>query len=209
MCALTVAGVAMQHGSTRAPGLVAFVAASAIAGSPTTGTDSNPAARECVSESTAWDREVAVRYRYTHSTSINNQRLIGIVKGRLARGELPEFRGTLISLNSPGATDIGLVLEPESYPAQHEARRAWVEGGTVYVYVENRKAPDVTRGVVIQHKVITWDGPEWNDLCYGRPARYVSDVAEELKTEGVFSAKVPWPSNSDHLRNSLMVIGTY
>jgi len=201
----------MKHGSTRALGLVAFVAASAIAGSPTTGTDSHPAARECVSESTAWDREVAVRYRYTHSTSINNQRLIGIVKGRLARGELPELRGTLISLNSPGATDIGLVLEPESYPAQHEARRAWVEGGTVYVYVENRKAPDVTRGVVIQHRFITWDESEWNgsNLCYGRSSRYAIDVTEELKTEGVFSAKVPWASNSDHLRNSLMVIGTY
>jgi hypothetical protein len=199
----------MKHGSTRALGLVAFVAASAIAGSPTTGTASNPTARECLTESTAWNREVSVRYQYTEPTSVNTQSLIGIVKGRLARGELPEFRGTLISLNSPGATDIGLVLEPESYPAQHEARRAWVEGGTVYVYVENRKAPDVTHGVVIQHHDITWDGPEWNDLCYGRPSRYVIDVAEELKTEGVFSAKVPWASNSHDLYNSLMVIGTY
>lgn len=198
----------MKHGSTLALGLTAFVAASAIAGSSTTGTGSNPA-RVCMSEPTAWDREVAVRYRYTHSTSINPQRLIRIVKGRLARGELSEFRGTLISLNSPGATDIGLVLEPESYPAQHEARRAWVEGGYVYVYVENRKTPDVTRGVVIQHKVITWDEPHVKALCYGRPARYAIDVAEELKTEGVFSARVPWASNADHLFNVLTVIGTY
>jgi hypothetical protein len=104
---------------------------------------------------------------------------------------------------------VGLALEPESYPAQHESRRAWIEGGTVYVYVENRKAPGVTRGVVIQHKVITWEGTEWSALCYGRPARYAIDLAEELKSEGVVSAKVPWTSNSDHLYNSLTVIGTY
>jgi len=122
---------------------------------------------------------------------------------------LPEFRGTLISLNPPGVSDIGLALEPESYPAQHEARRAWVAGGYVYVYVENRKARGATRGVVIQHHDITWKVPETKAICYGRPSRYAIDVAEELKTEGVFSAKVPWAANSDHLFNVLTVIGTY
>jgi hypothetical protein len=196
----------MKHGSTLALGLTAFVAASAIAGSSTTGTGSNPA-RECLTEATAWDREVSVRR--TKSTSINPRRLIGVVKDRLARHDLPEFRGTLIPLNPPGATDIGLALEPETYAAQYEGRRAWIEDGYVYVYVENRKAPDVTRGVVIQHKVITWDEPHVKALCYGRPSRYAIDVGEELKTEGVFSAKVPWASNADHLFNVLTVIGTY
>jgi hypothetical protein len=199
----------MKHGSTRAIGPIAFVAALAITGSQASDTDPSPTARECLTAPTAWGREVAVRYQFSGSKSIHPQGLVNDVKRRLARGDLPEFRGTLISLNSPGATDIGLALEPESYPAQHEARRAWVEGGYVYVYVENRKSPDVTRGVVIQHKVITWDGPEWNDLCYGRPSRYAIDVAEGVDTEGVFSAKVPWAANSDHLFNVLTVIGTY
>lgn len=197
----------MKPDTTRAIGIMAFVATSAIAGSPTTGTSSNPAARECQTESTAWDRGVAVRP--TKSTSINPRRLIRAVKDRLASHNLSEFRGTLISLNPPGATDIGLALEPESYSAQYEGRRAWIEDGYVYVYVENRKAPGVTRGVVIQHKFVTWDVPESKALCYGSPARYAIDVADELKTEGVFSAKVPWASDSDHLYNYFMVIGTY
>jgi hypothetical protein len=101
------------------------------------------------------------------------------------------------------------VLAPESYPAQHEARRAWIESGYVYVYVENRKASGVTRGVVIQHHDITWEVPNIKSLCYGRPSRYAIDLAEELKTDGVVSAKVPWASNADHLFNVLTVIGTY
>jgi hypothetical protein len=196
----------MKQGSTRALGMTVLVAASALADAPIPGTGPQPAS-ECRPKPTAWDREV--RVHPTRTESINPQRFVGTIKGRLARSELAEFQGTLISLNPPDATDIGLALEPESYEFQFRHRRAWINDGRVYVYVENRKAPEVTRGVVIQRKVITWYGPEWSDLCYSTPSRYAIDVADGLTTEGVISDEVPWVSDGDHVFNVLTVIGTY
>ena len=201
----------MKHLSASVLGLMGVMATTAIAGVATSAGASNPATSDCLTEPTAWDREVSVQHRDTQSHSVNTQSFVRVVKRRLAAHELLVFHGTLTSLSHSGATDNGPALTPESYEDQHEARRAWVDGGYVYVYVENRKAPGVTRGLVIQRSVITWDEDDvrYDDLCHSRPERYVIEIDGELKTEGVISAKVPWASNSSGLVNILTVIGTY
>ena len=201
----------MKHRSVSVLGLMGFMATAAIASAATSAGALEPAASDCLTEPTAWNREVSVRHRYTRSHSVNTQSLVKVVKHRLATHELEVFGGALTPLNHSAATDIGPALQPESYEDQHEARRAWVEDGYVYVYVENRKASGVTRGLVIQRSVVTWDGIELTPpgLCYSRPERYVIEISGELKTEGVFSAKVPWAANSSGSVNVLTVIGTY
>jgi hypothetical protein len=200
----------MMHPSLRLLGLITLVATSAIAGAPKTGADSNTAI-PCVPIVPTRKSSSEDLSKLDVTEALKNSQCgcdhTGGIFHRFRNHELPEFRGTLVSLNAD-ATDInGQALVPVSHTKdQYLHYFAWADDGHVYIHVDNSSAPGGTRGVVFDRTVVVSDAK--GGSCVAGPTRYAIDGGGESTADGVYSAKAPWPTDTGPT-NYLKVIGTY